>query len=171
MRHLHDFFAGIEWWRLGPAHALIANQANENTNKMVLAKSPAGDVAVAYLPNNAEIQINMAAFPRFMRGQWYNPTNGNYTAIAQVIPNSGTQTLATLGGGDWVLRLNENKPRLLVLTDIGGDPDDQQSMRRLMLYANEFDLVGLIASASGTPGDGLPPRTQPDLIHEIVNYF
>ncbi len=46
-----------------------------------------------------------------------------------------------------------DKPRLLVLTDIGGDPDDQQSMIRLMLYANEFEIEGLIASASGTPGE------------------
>jgi hypothetical protein len=29
------------------------------------------------------------------------------------------------------------KPRLVVLTDIGGDPDDQQSLIRLMLYSNE----------------------------------
>jgi hypothetical protein len=38
-----------------------------------------------------------------------------------------------------------DKKRLLVLTDIGGDPDDQQSMVRLLLYANEFDLEGLIS--------------------------
>lgn len=29
----------------------------------------------------------------------------------------------------------ESKPRLLVLTDIGGDPDDQMSMVRLMTYS------------------------------------
>ena len=45
------------------------------------------------------------------------------------------------------------KPRLLVLTDIGGDPDDQQSMIRLMTYANEFEIEGLIASAAGIPGE------------------
>ena len=39
------------------------------------------------------------------------------------------------------------KQRLLVLTDIGGDPDDQQSMVRLLLYANEFDCEGLIATS------------------------
>jgi hypothetical protein len=44
------------------------------------------------------------------------------------------------------------RPRLAVLTDIGGDPDDQQSMVRLMVYANEFQIEALIASASGTPG-------------------
>mgnify|MGYP003664507824 CR=1 FL=1 len=45
--------------------------------------------------------------------------------------------------------LNEEKPRLLVLTDIGADPDDIQSLRRLLLYANEFRLKGIIVTASG----------------------
>lgn len=43
------------------------------------------------------------------------------------------------------------KPRLLVLTDIGGDPDDIQSLRRLLLYANEFRIEGLIATATHGP--------------------
>jgi hypothetical protein len=36
------------------------------------------------------------------------------------------------------------KPRLLILTDIGGDPDDQQSLIRLLVYANEFDIEGIV---------------------------
>ena len=39
------------------------------------------------------------------------------------------------------------RPRLAVLTDIGGDPDDQQSLIRLMMYANEFEIEALIATA------------------------
>ena len=38
------------------------------------------------------------------------------------------------------------KPRLFVLTDIGGDPDDQMSMVRLMTYANHVDIEGLVAT-------------------------
>lgn len=60
------------------------------------------------------------------------------------------------------------RPRLCVLTDIGGDPDDQQSMVRLMVYANEFEIEGLIATASGTPGQLKDGLTRPDLIREIV---
>jgi hypothetical protein len=63
------------------------------------------------------------------------------------------------------------KPRLIVLTDIGGDPDDQQSMIRLMLYSNEFQIEGLIASASGTPGELKQAVTKPHLIREIVNTY
>ena len=55
------------------------------------------------------------------------------------------------------------RPRLAVLTDIGGDPDDQQSMIRLMLYANEFELELLLASASGTPGELKQAIVRPDL--------
>ena len=39
------------------------------------------------------------------------------------------------------------KPRVFVLTDIENEPDDAMSMVRFLLYANEFDIEGLIASA------------------------
>ncbi len=60
------------------------------------------------------------------------------------------------------------RPRLCVLTDIGGDPDDRQSIIRLMVYANEFEIEGLIASAAGTPGELKQSVTRPELIREIV---
>jgi hypothetical protein len=63
------------------------------------------------------------------------------------------------------------RPRLMVLTDIGGDPDDQQSMIRLMLYANEFEIEGLIASASGTPGELKDKVTKTPLVREIVEAY
>ncbi len=65
----------------------------------------------------------------------------------------------------------QQKPRLAVLTDIGGDPDDQQSMIRLMVYANEFDLELLLASAAGTPGELKAKITRPDLIQQTVDAY
>src|SRR5690349_3810209 len=65
----------------------------------------------------------------------------------------------------------QERPRLLVLTDIGGDPDDQQSMIRLMVYANEFVIEGLVATASGVPGELKTNITRPDLIREIVSAY
>ncbi|HEU4654749.1 MAG TPA: DUF1593 domain-containing protein, partial [Steroidobacteraceae bacterium] len=40
------------------------------------------------------------------------------------------------------------KQRLIVLSDIEADPDDTESFVRLMLYSNEIDLEGLIATTS-----------------------
>ena len=70
-----------------------------------------------------------------------------------------------------VSAMGDQKPRLVVLTDIGGDPDDQQSMIRLMVYSNEFDIEGLIASGSGTPGELKKAVIKPQLICEIVEAY
>ncbi len=64
-----------------------------------------------------------------------------------------------------------DRPRLAVLTDIGGDPDDTQSLIRLMVYSNEFELEGLIASASGTPGELKAAVTRPDLILQVIDRY
>ena len=65
----------------------------------------------------------------------------------------------------------EERPRLAVLTDIGGDPDDQQSLIRLMVYSNEFQIEALIATASGTPGELKKAVTRADLILEIIGAY
>ena len=39
------------------------------------------------------------------------------------------------------------KTRVIVLTDIGGrEPDDEQSLIRLLAYSNHFDIEALIAN-------------------------
>ena len=43
----------------------------------------------------------------------------------------------------------EEKPRVLISTDIGGtDPDDNQSMAHLLMNSDRFDLEGLVSSPS-----------------------
>ncbi|NJM94056.1 MAG: DUF1593 domain-containing protein [Cytophagales bacterium] len=64
-----------------------------------------------------------------------------------------------------------NKPRLLITTDIGGDPDDRQSLVRLLVSANEFDLVGLVASAAGTPGELDTSAAYPHLIEQAIDAY
>ena len=42
----------------------------------------------------------------------------------------------------------DTRPRILVSTDIGGtDPDDFQSMIHLLMYADKFQIEGLISTA------------------------
>jgi hypothetical protein len=55
--------------------------------------------------------------------------------------------LALAGGA-----LAAERPRVLISSDIGGtDPDDQQSMAHLLLYADVLDVEGLVSSPYG-PG-------------------
>ena len=63
------------------------------------------------------------------------------------------------------------RPRLAVLTDIGGDPDDQQALVRLMVYANEFDIELLLASSAGVPGELKEAVVRPDLIRTTIQAY
>ncbi|MBV8827773.1 MAG: DUF1593 domain-containing protein, partial [Acidobacteriaceae bacterium] len=42
----------------------------------------------------------------------------------------------------------DGHPRLIVISDIGNEPDDQMSLTRLLLYSNELDIEALIAATS-----------------------
>jgi CubicO group peptidase (beta-lactamase class C family) len=44
----------------------------------------------------------------------------------------------------------DQRLRLLIETDAGGDPDDEQSLVRFLLYANEWDVEGIIANRPAT---------------------
>lgn len=61
----------------------------------------------------------------------------------------------------------QDKPRLIVITDIGAEPDDLESMVRLLVYANELDIEGLLASTSAHLRD----RTYPQLIEARVRAY
>ncbi|MFO0915045.1 MAG: DUF1593 domain-containing protein [Pirellulales bacterium] len=53
---------------------------------------------------------------------------------------------------------DDSRPRLIIETDAGGDPDDEQSLVRLLVYANEFDVEGIIANRpSARDGENLNP--------------
>lgn len=52
-----------------------------------------------------------------------------------------------------------SKHRLVVLTDIEADPDDTQSLVRLLLYANSIDLEGLVATTSVWKKNSVAPES------------
>lgn len=58
------------------------------------------------------------------------------------------------------------KSRLLVLTDIEADPDDTQSLIRLLLYANEIDIEGLVATTSVHQKSRIAPESLRRVIAE-----
>jgi hypothetical protein len=60
-----------------------------------------------------------------------------------------------------------DKPRLFVLTDISNEPDDEQSLVRLLVYSNEFQIEGLVATTSVWLRD----RVRPELIRRQIGAY
>jgi len=55
-------------------------------------------------------------------------------------------------------------PRVVVISDIGNEPDDQMSLVRLLLYSNELDIEALIAATSTWQRNVLHPEIMRSLI-------
>ena len=60
-----------------------------------------------------------------------------------------------------------SRNRLIVLTDIENEPDDTESMIRLMLYSNEIDIKGLIATTSVH----MKNEIHPESINRIIRTY
>jgi hypothetical protein len=56
------------------------------------------------------------------------------------------------------------KPRVVVISDIGNEPDDQMSFVRFLLYSNEFDVEAMIATTSTWQ----KTRTHAETMHELI---
>lgn len=66
------------------------------------------------------------------------------------------------------------KPRLVVLTDIApGDrePDDQESLVRLMVYADRFEIEGLIASSGWNNSGHAYPVAWLDILKSTIDAY
>lgn len=64
-------------------------------------------------------------------------------------------------------QVGESKHRLLVLSDIEADPDDSQTLVRLLLYSNQIEIEGLIATTSIHQ----KARVAPETMHKIINAY
>jgi Cellulose-binding Sde182, nucleoside hydrolase-like domain len=57
------------------------------------------------------------------------------------------------------------RPRVVVMTDIANEPDDQMSLVRFLLYSNQFDVEGLVASTS----TWMKNKARPDVIYSVLD--
>lgn len=60
-----------------------------------------------------------------------------------------------------------DRQRVVVLTDIANEPDDQMSMVRFLVYSNQFDVEGLIAGTSTWQRN----KVRPDVIQTLIDAY
>lgn len=127
MQYLYQFFSSIRWWTLQPAHHVITNQPADALRRMVLAKSSDNKFAVAYLPDNANIQIDTSSFPTAMRARWLNPATNECVPSPATISGGGVKTFTKPPAfGDAILHLTAQATSLF---DFSVSHGDNQSLR------------------------------------------
>jgi hypothetical protein len=58
-------------------------------------------------------------------------------------------------------------PRVVIISDIGNEPDDQMSFVRLLLYSNELDIEAMIATTSTWQ----TMATHPETMHQLIDAY
>lgn len=59
------------------------------------------------------------------------------------------------------------RSRVLVMTDIANEPDDQMSLVRFLVYSNQFDVEGLVATTS----TWMKNKVRPDVILSLLDAY
>jgi hypothetical protein len=69
--------------------------------------------------------------------------------------------------------LQTERLRLIIETDAGGDPDDEQSLVRFLVYVNEWDVEGIIANRPyAREGENRnPERTGLGIVRRLVDAY
>ncbi len=89
-------------------------------------------------------------------------TGAEAPAPATPSPTAETFTRLSERTDPWVA-----KPRVLVLTDIANEPDDQMSLVRLLVSSNQLDIEGLVATTS----TWMRARVRPDVINLVLDAY
>jgi len=109
LTYMSDCFNRIKWWTLEPNHEdLIHNQADNYYQRMLLAKSSDNRLAVAYLPDNSHIEIDMSGFASPMKATWHRTTSGTYQNGPNPVMNRGVYGFDKPGGWQDAVLLLEN---------------------------------------------------------------
>jgi hypothetical protein len=82
--------------------------------------------------------------------------------ILTIIASVSTGAQSPAPAVDWFT----GHPRVIVISDIGNEPDDQMSLVRLLVYSNELEIEGLIAATSTWQKTVIHPETMHALIDD-----
>jgi hypothetical protein len=110
MAHVAALFTSIDFWRLRPAPAVLAEQPGTGAAARFIAAAASDkrDLAVVYSPESQAIRLDAQRLPRG-RASWVNPRTGERSPAAG--QRSGTLVEFTPPGSeDWVLLFQARRP-------------------------------------------------------------
>lgn len=137
------------------------NELISSEEDFCLAKE--GDTYIILLKKGGESQLDLKDFDGNYTVKWFDPRKGGAFQDGSIknIKGSGVKSLGIPPNNpekDWIVVVQSvevtleavakaDKPRIVLLSDIGGDRDDEQSFTRFMMYADQFDIEGIIATS------------------------
>jgi hypothetical protein len=110
LANIADFFASIDFWQLRPAPDLVANQPGLKSPKLYIAaaRTESQDLAVVYVPEDRNVDLNPAGLPASPSATWINPRTGERTPAPATVRGASCR-YSTPDPGDWLLLIKAAK--------------------------------------------------------------
>lgn len=114
MAYLLELLRSRAWHLLIPDqdHTLLTSGSEQGHTFAAAARAEDGSFALIYLPTRRTIEVDLSRFGGPPRAQWYDPTSGSYSPIADPLdPEITSRRLEppganSAGDDDWVLVLD-----------------------------------------------------------------
>ena len=87
--------------------------------------------------------------------------------LAACVPHRAAQAQSALDSLSARIDPFVARRRVLVLTDIANEPDDQMSLVRFLVYSNQLDVEGLVATTS----TWMKRAVRPDVIRSVIDAY
>lgn len=118
-------------------------EKNRRANKLIQSYCELNDKLFFVDIDTPMLQSDGTLAPDWFAKDGLHLSPKGYSLWAEKVKKSINQP-----GGTATRIPDHSRRRIIVLTDITNEPDDEQSMVRFLCYANEFDVEGLIATTS-----------------------
>ncbi|MBP7052854.1 MAG: DUF1593 domain-containing protein [Phycisphaerae bacterium] len=173
----------VKPWEVEPANHLLSDRAE---NEAYAAARPGAAYAL-YFTDGGSVGLDLRDAPGRFDVRWIDIATGQW-AKRENVEGGAVVTLQAPRQGHWAAAIvraasasvadsspdaSTARMRLLVETDAGGDPDDEQSLVRFLLYANEWDIEGIIANRPATrrPENKNPEDTGLGIVRRLLDAY
>lgn len=161
MIHIKTLLMARKWQNLIPdsGHSLLTSGFEGNGFLAGSALAKDGTFALIYSPWKHTLKVDMGKFKGTVKAQWFDPTNGVYTAAAQGdLPNTGSRDFTmpgnnSAGDEDYLLVL-ETQPTTSLLSPIG---KTASGVHGQAFGETPFRIDFLGRRSNLTPGAGFVP--------------
>ena len=128
MKHLAEFFASLDWWKLRPAPVMVVNNPGAQSPAKFIAgaKSDDKELMVVYVPTERTVEIKLDLMPPSPNVTWFNPRTGEKSPAVAVVTTSTCQ-FPTPAEGDWILFMKTDKKPATTEAD---KPKDEKSNQK-----------------------------------------
>jgi len=105
MQHISALMSKVDWWKREPdiANKMLIGGHGKEAERATACVASDNSYAIIYSPNTEDPEVNLTLFDGPVSVSWFNPRNGEFRALPDVLSPVPGKAFARPDSQDWVL--------------------------------------------------------------------